>query len=162
MVKVNNRNKIFITIFIMIVVASFFLRHKEEPVKKEKEKRTKQIEEKQTKAIESNFGNPSDYGIIIFKEHQKPTGQDEWNQFFKNKIKELKSQFSEEQWNEVQKKIAEDPKKTEEKIEKINKKIKEYKKIIKKKPFDQKTKEKIEQLMILKAIANKLPDKETK
>lgn len=162
MAKINSKKKIFITIFIVMVVTSFFLRRKEEPVNKEKEKITKQTEEKQTKTKSSDFGSPSDYGIVIFKEHQEPTSQEEWNQFFGKKVKELKSQFSEEKWDKVQAEIAEDSKKTKEKIEKINKKLKNYREILKKNPFDQKTKEKIQQLMILKSIANELPDKKNK
>lgn len=159
MAKISNKRKMFVAMFIMAGVVFLFIRYKKEPAKEQKEEKTEQRAEKQVKVTESNFGSPSDYGIVIFKEHQEPASQDEWNDFFSKKVKELKSQFSQEKWDKVQEKIAEDPKKTKEKIEKINKKLKKYKEILKKNPFDQKTKEKIKQLMILKAIANKLPDK---
>ncbi|MFO8052980.1 MAG: hypothetical protein R6U54_03365 [Candidatus Omnitrophota bacterium] len=162
MAKISNKKKIFVVIFTMVIAAFFLLRQKEEPVKEQKKETIEQKTEKQVEATGSDFGSPSDYGIVIFKEYQEPASQEEWNQLFGKKVKELKSQFSEEKWDKVQAKIAEDPKKTKEKIEKINKKLKNYREILKKNPFDQKAKEKIQQLMILKAIANELPDKKNK
>ncbi|MCF7887474.1 MAG: hypothetical protein K9L71_03575 [Candidatus Omnitrophica bacterium] len=159
MAKIDDKKKIVIAMLVTIIIAFLFLRQKEEPVKEQKKEKTRQTEEKQIEAKNSNFGSPSDYGIVIFKEYQQPANQDEWNEFFGKKVKELKSRFSQEKWDKVQEKIAEDPKKTKEKIEKINKKLKKYRKVLKKNPFDQKSKEKIQQLMILKAIANKLPDR---
>jgi hypothetical protein len=99
-------------------------------------------------------GNPADYGMVITDESVTASTQEDWNKIISEKIAAAKAQSSPEDWARLNKTIAEDPQKTEDKLKRIEEEMAKCRAALKNNPGDQDTQDKLQRLMMLKSIAS--------
>jgi hypothetical protein len=102
---------------------------------------------------------PEDYGMVVFEKSSKPPDEAEINTLIHRKIQDIKTQFSEEILKKAREKIKEDPQKTKEKLAQIDEAIIKFRQILKEEPYNEEAKGRIQNLLILKTIAEELPEK---
>jgi hypothetical protein len=98
--------------------------------------------------------NPADYGMVITDESVTASTQEDWNKIISEKIAAAKAQSSPEDWARLNKTIAEDPQKTEDKLKRIEEEMAKCRAALKNKPGDQDMQDKLQRLMMLKSIAS--------
>ncbi len=148
---------IFILVTIIIFfLAVFYLVETNKRIKSGTRRKMPDFTEKKASSG-SVVDNPEDYGIIITYEDDKPTTEEEWEKVLNKKMKGLKSQYSSEAWNKIGAEVKKSQIKTEEKIEKINKRIREYREILRESPDNKKVRERLDRLILLKAIVEQFP-----
>ncbi len=101
--------------------------------------------------------NPEDYGMVVINESNKPRTQEDWDRLLIDKIRDVKSELSAQQVEEVKAKIQEDPQKTQEKLKKIDEAIAKCNEALKKDPSSAELRNKLDRLMMLKSISKELP-----
>ena len=151
---------IFSLIILLTSGIVFFSLHQNRGIEKEVAK-TEHVPEKEEPAATTERkeivpSRPEDYGVIIIDEGNKPKTQEEWDKLFSQKIKELKTEFPAETWNEINEKIKEDPLKKANTMKEIDENIAKCKKILDKEPHNKEIKDKLERLMMLKSIGKEL------
>ncbi|MDI6605878.1 MAG: hypothetical protein QME65_01880 [Candidatus Omnitrophota bacterium] len=101
---------------------------------------------------------PEDYGMII-TDTDAPASQEQWETLIRRKIKDLKSQYPPQTWDQVQQKIKEDPAVTGKKIKEIEASIGNCRQILEEEPDNLEVKQRLERLMILQNIGKELPSR---
>ncbi|MCX5705581.1 MAG: hypothetical protein NTZ92_05965 [Candidatus Omnitrophica bacterium] len=101
--------------------------------------------------------NPEDYGMTVIDETNKPRTQEDWDRLLTARIRDVKSELTAQQMEEVKAKIQEDSQKTQEKLKKIDEVIAKCNEILKSDPSNQDARDKLNRLMMLKSISKELP-----
>jgi len=102
---------------------------------------------------------PEDYGMVVFDSSNDVTSETEANTLIRNKMKVIRSQFPKETLGKVSEKIKEDPQRTRDKIRQIDEAIVKCREILRKEPYNEEVKKKLQNLLMLKSIAQELPKK---
>ncbi|MDP3732576.1 MAG: hypothetical protein Q8R31_06135 [Candidatus Omnitrophota bacterium] len=102
---------------------------------------------------------PEDYGMVVFEQSAQPPGEAEINALIHRKMQDIKTQFPEEVLSKVGERIKEDPEKTKEKLAKIDETIIKCRQILKDDPYNEEARNRLQNLLILKSIAEELPEK---
>jgi len=102
---------------------------------------------------------PEDYGMVVFDSSNDVTSEAEANTLIRNKIKEIRSQFPKETLVKISEKIKEDPQRTKDKIRQIDEAIVKCRETLRKEPYNEEVKKKLQNLLMLKSIAQELPKK---
>lgn len=100
--------------------------------------------------------NPEDFGMVVFDDKHILT-EGEARALIKEKIAEIKSKYPKETLEKVNTKIKEPQAKTKKKLAQIEESIVKYQELIKKEPYNEQAKLRLQNLLLLKAIARELP-----
>lgn len=141
-------------VFILVLGLSIFsiyytLKTTKEVITEEKLTSKYQITYPETKALITP-SDPSQYGMVVI-ERKSPL--EEYERVISEKIEELESQYPKEFKDYLQNK---DPLEVKEKVKTIQENIEECREKLKDNPQDEKLKARLQRLIILKSIINKL------
>ncbi len=100
---------------------------------------------------------PEDYGMVVTDNGDLSINQEYWDGIISEKVKQFKSQLSEQDIKKVREKIAEDPAKTQEKLKQIEQEVKKCQAVLDKDPDNQEAREKLQNLFIIRSIGKELP-----
>lgn len=102
-------------------------------------------------------GRPEDYGMIVrYPEEEPLKTQAEWDRYFAERIKELKTRTSPETWDKMKQKVNEKPGETKAAMMRLEEAMKKYEEELKKNPQDKELQKKMQNLMMLKSIQKEL------
>jgi len=103
---------------------------------------------------------PEDYGMVVTANDAPVLTQGYWDGMLSEKIKNLKTQAPAGALDRIKQKVDRSQVKSREKMILIDENIKKFSEILAKNPDDPLAKERLEHFLILKSIANGLPDNE--
>lgn len=102
---------------------------------------------------------PEDYGMVVFEQSSPPPGEAQINALIHRKMQDIKTQFPEEVLRKARERIKEDAQKTKEKVAQIDEAIIKCRQILKDEPYNEEARNRLQNLLILKSIAEELPEK---
>ncbi|MCK9572419.1 MAG: hypothetical protein M0Q96_03980 [Candidatus Omnitrophica bacterium] len=106
------------------------------------------------------ISRPEDYGMVVTKNSDPVLSQEYWDNLISSKISNLKASTPRESLDKLNHKIKEDPLKTQNKIKLINENIKNFSNLLAKDPNNEEAKKRLEHFLMLKTLAEKLPNNE--
>ena len=106
------------------------------------------------------ISRPEDYGMVVTKNSDPVLSQEYWDNLISSKINKLKANTPRESLDKLNHKIKEDPLKTQNKIKLINENIKNFSDLLTKDPNNEEAKKRLEHFLMLKTLAEKLPNNE--
>ncbi|MDD4909499.1 MAG: hypothetical protein PHR44_02275 [Candidatus Omnitrophica bacterium] len=95
---------------------------------------------------------PEDYGMIALSPVNSPRDQGQWDGLMMSKVSELRSGLKEGQVGAIKKAVAEDPRRSREKLKLVDSKIEEMKVVLSSDPNNEQAAERLRNLMALKSI----------
>jgi len=102
---------------------------------------------------------PEDYGMVVFEQSSQPPGEAQINALIHKKMQDIKTRFPEEVLSKVGERIKEDAQKTKEKLAQIDEAIIKCRQILKDEPYNEEARNRLQNLLILKSIAQELPER---
>lgn len=95
---------------------------------------------------------PEDYGMIALSPVNSPRDQGQWDGLIMSKVSELRGGLKEGQVGAIKKVVAEDPRRSQEKLKLVDSKIEEMKRVLSSDPNNEQAAERLRNLMALKSI----------
>jgi len=106
------------------------------------------------------ISRPEDYGMVVTNNSDPVLSQEYWDNLISSKVSNLKTNIPRESLDKLNHKIKEDSLKTQNKIKLINENIKNFSDLLAKDPNNEEAKKRLEHFLMLKTLAEKLPNNE--